>query len=138
MDCPLPETSRRMKAVRRAGTDAEVAVRHALAGLGVRYRLNVQSLPGSPDLANRAQRFAIFVHGCFWHRHPGCSQASTPKSNRRFWREKFRANILRDRRAVKALEQSGFRVVVVWGCEAQHADLPGRLRLALGRGATTT
>jgi DNA mismatch endonuclease (patch repair protein) len=125
-----------MQAVRQAGTDGELAVRRALTSLGLRYRINTRSLPGSPDLANRVQRFAIFVHGCFWHRHPGCPYASTPKSNRPFWREKFRANVRRDRKAIDALEELGFVVVVVWGCEAQRSDLAKILRAALDRRPT--
>jgi DNA mismatch endonuclease (patch repair protein) len=85
--------------------------------LGLRYRLNVKSLPGSPDLSNKKNRWAIFVHGCFWHRHPGCPRTTTPKRNAHFWREKFEANRKRDATKIVALEAAGFTVAVVWECE---------------------
>lgn len=106
-----------MARVRQKGTRAELTVASVLRDLGVHYRLNVRSLPGSPDFANKSRRWAIFVHGCFWHRHPGCSRATTPKTNIEFWAEKFRANRARDERACAALEHLGYRVLLVWECE---------------------
>lgn len=125
---PLPVTSARMKAVRREGTDPELAVRSALAALGLQFRINVRSLPGTPDAANLRRMFAIFVHGCFWHRHPGCRYSTTPKTNVRFWKEKFAANVARDKRNIEALKRRGIRVVVVWQCELKNPRLRGRLR----------
>ena len=108
-----------MKSVRQVGTAPELAVRRALSSRGVRYRINVRSLPGSPDVANVRGRFAIFVHGCFWHRHPGCRHATTPKTNVAFWSSKFTANIERDRMKLQALKTRSFRILVVWECETR-------------------
>lgn len=85
--------------------------------MGLRYRLNVKSLPGSPDLANKSRRWAIFVNGCFWHQHSNCPKATMPKRNAYFWREKFVANRKRDATKVRALQAGGFHVVIVWECE---------------------
>jgi DNA mismatch endonuclease, patch repair protein len=128
---PRPETSRRMKSVRQAGTLAELAVRRALSSFGFRYRVNVKSLPGSPDVANVKRGFAVFAHGCFWHRHPGCRYATTPKTNRAFWIDKLKANVCRDLRAKKDLERRGFRVIVVWECEARTQRVEKKLLDAL-------
>lgn len=110
-------TSRKMSRVRREGTAPELAVRKIVSGLGYGYRLGNKSLPGSPDLANRRHCWAIFVHGCFWHRHHGCPKATTPKRNRSFWQEKFGRNRQRDRRVIQQLERGGFRTLIVWECE---------------------
>src|SRR5687768_13330933 len=91
-----PQRSRLMGRVRQRGTTPELAVRSALRQLGVSYRLNARELPGSPDVANRSKRFAVFVHGCYWHRHPGCRLTTTPSTNVDFWLEKFSANQARD------------------------------------------
>lgn len=118
-----------MGRVRQHGTGPELEVRRALRDLGVSYRLNVRGLPGSPDIANRRRGFAIFVHGCYWHRHAGCRRATTPKRNRDFWLAKFEANLARDARNIEALRAAGFRVLVVWECETgQPNRLIGALR----------
>jgi DNA mismatch endonuclease (patch repair protein) len=106
-----------MRAVRQAGTTPELVARRALTELGVKYRCNVRSLPGSPDLANKRRRFAVFVNGCFWHRHD-CGRATVPKTNAAFWKRKFHENIRRDTRNIAALRALGYRVVVIWECSA--------------------
>ena len=111
--------SRIMRAVRRRDTVPEVRLRHALHRMGLRYRLHVRSLPGSPDIVFATPRVVVFVHGCYWHRHEGCRLASTPKSNADFWRVKFRDNVVRDRRIVEQLESDGWVVLVAWQCEVQ-------------------
>lgn len=111
-----------MALVRQKGTAAEREVAALLRSLGVGYRLNVRTLPGSPDLANRSRRWAVFVHGCFWHGHKGCRRATVPKSNRAFWLEKFAANRRRDARAVRALRRMGFRVCIVWECRMAQPE----------------
>lgn len=113
-----PKRSELMRAVRQRGTSPELAVGAFLRNEGVRYRRNVRSLPGSPDFANRSRGFAVFVHGCFWHRHPGCKKASTPKRNSRFWREKFLQNVARDRRKEAQCRAVVMEVAVVWECES--------------------
>jgi DNA mismatch endonuclease (patch repair protein) len=110
-----------MGRVRQRATRAERAVGAALTALGLRYRKNVRALPGSPDFANRRGRWAIFVNGCFWHRHRGCRRATTPTANRAFWLEKFAANRRRDAAAIRALRRRGFKVTIVWECQALDA-----------------
>ena len=106
-----------MSRIRGADTVPERLVRSFLHRLGLRFRVNDTRLPGRPDVVLPRARTVIFVHGCFWHRHAGCSYATTPSSNEAFWREKFAANVQRDARTVKALEDAGWRVEIVWQCE---------------------
>ena len=123
-----PDRSALMRRVRQQGTAAELAVRRLLHGTGARYRVNVRSLPGSPDIANNTRRRAVFVHGCFWHGHTGCRQGTLPKRNREFWRKKLAANQARDIRTVTALEELGYKTLTVWECElADRKALTSRL-----------
>lgn len=114
--------SRLLARVRQRGTAAELAVGVVLRRLGLAYRKNVRSLPGSPDFANRRRRWAVFVQGCFWHAHTGCRRATTPRANREFWIAKFARNRGRDAEAVRALRRMGFRVVLIWECELEDAE----------------
>lgn len=126
-------TSARLATVRQHGTAAELLVRAALRKLGHHYRVGNRDLPGSPDVANRSRRWAIFVHGCFWHRHHRCRRATTPGRNRDFWLAKFEANVARDTRVTGALRDRGYRVLTVWECEVEDdAWLTRRLRWFLG------
>lgn len=106
-----------MARVGQKNTKPEMTVRRALHRLGFRFRLHRRDLPGRPDIVLPKYRTAIFVHGCFWHRHPGCRRTTTPKTREAFWRDKFDANILRDRKATEALERAGWKVLVLWECE---------------------
>ena len=115
-------TSRRLSRVPRMDTAPERIVRAVVRALGLRYRLSNRDLPGSPDLANRRKKWAIFVHGCFWHRHKQCRLAYTPKSRVTFWTEKFRRNVERDHENAVAMRKLGWRVVTVWECEAASPD----------------
>jgi len=115
------DTSARLGRIRQHGTSAELTVRKLLHSLGHRFRIRNRDLPGSPDIANRSRKWAVFVHGCFWHRHAGCKRTSTPSRNREFWLDKFSANITRDARVQAALRASGYRVVVIWECETEDA-----------------
>lgn len=110
-------TSLRMAGIRQKGTKIEKSVAIALRDLGLNHRKNVRSLVGSPDFANKSRRWAVFVHGCFWHHHPGCHRATLPKSNTSFWKAKFRDNQRRDARAIRALRRQGYRVVIIWECQ---------------------
>ena len=101
------ERSERMSRIRSSNTSPEVALRSALHALGLRFRLHRKDLPGKPDIVLPQYRTAIFVHGCFWHRHEGCKVATTPKSNTEFWVEKFARNVARDLRSREALEAQG-------------------------------
>lgn len=113
-----PVRSALMKRVRQKRTTAEERVAAVLRELGVRYRRNVRTLPGSPDFANKKRGWAIFVMGCFWHHHTNCPRATVPKRNREFWERKFRDNRKRDAAKVRALRARGFRVILVWECAA--------------------
>lgn len=123
------ERSERMSRIRSAHTRPEVALRKILHSLGLRYRLNGASLPGKPDLVFPRYKAVVFVHGCFWHRHPNCSIATTPKSNTAFWVDKFAKNVARDERVTSLLRSLGWRVFVAWECEvnsfkkAKHTGL---------------
>lgn len=112
-----------MSRVKTAGTGPEVTLRHALWKLGFRYRVNVRSLPGSPDIILPRYGTAIFVNGCFWHGHPRCKDYVLPKTNTDFWIEKVRKNRDRDERAWRALLAKGWEVVVVWECELSKERL---------------
>lgn len=122
-----PATSARMKRVRQHGTDLELLVRRYLWGNGLRFTVHNRDLPGSPDLANRRRRWALFVHGCFWHGHRGCKLARLPKSNTVFWSGKVRDNRRRDASKAAQLRAQGFLVVTVWGCEAKALTSSPRL-----------
>lgn len=111
------ERSTLMSKVRDSDTKPEWIIRCALHRLGFRYTLKNTHLPGRPDLALPKYRAAIFVHGCFWHRHPHCRDASTPKRNRRFWTRKFAQNVERDAQSIQRLTHEGWRVLVVWECD---------------------
>jgi len=106
-----------MSKVRDADTKPEWILRSGLHRLGFRYRLRNKNLPGRPDLVFPKYRAAVFVHGCFWHRHQGCKDASIPKSNIHFWTRKFKENTERDKRVRHELTERGWRVMVVWECE---------------------
>ena len=112
-----------MRSVKRAHTKPEILVRRSLHKLGFRFRLHRRQLPGTPDIVLPRYRTVIFVHGCFWHRHQGCRYATTPKTNQDYWLPKFQANLERDARNVEALQELGWRVIVVWGCETRSVDL---------------
>lgn len=116
-----------MQKVRQRHTKPELIVRRTVHALGYRFRLHRKDLPGSPDLALPKHKIAIFVHGCFWHRHPGCRLASTPKSNSEFWNDKFRRNVERDSRKETELRDLGWRVMVVWECETRDPENLRRL-----------
>lgn len=122
-DCFTPEQrSRVMASVKQRNTAPEMIIRKALWGLGYRYRLHVKNLPSRPDIVFPSRRRVIFVHGCFWHRHPGCRRTTTPVSRRDFWEAKFAANVARDAASVIALENAGWQVLVVWECEVKVKD----------------
>lgn len=112
--------SRMMSGIRSKHTKPEMQVRKYLHAKGFRYRLHTGSLPGSPDIVLPKYKVAIFVHGCFWHRHTGCRYTTTPASNVEKWNQKFAVNIERDKRKEAALESANWRVIVVWECELRQ------------------
>ena len=113
-------------------TQPELAVRKLAHALGYRFRLHRRTLPGSPDLVFPRLKKAVFVHGCFWHRHD-CKKATTPKSNTDFWQTKFRQNIERDNRKLAEIRGQGWDAVVIWECETRDlSSLRARLEEFLG------
>jgi DNA mismatch endonuclease, patch repair protein len=126
-----------MSRVRSSGTVPEIAVRKAAHRLGYRFRLGRRDLPGSPDLVFPGRRVAMFVHGCFWHRHAGCARTTTPKTRADFWNAKFKENVGRDRRVAALLRRSGWTVAIVWECETKDPEcLRKRLQTTLSRAPT--
>jgi DNA mismatch endonuclease (patch repair protein) len=109
-----------MSRIRSSGTAPERVVRQILSRSGIRYRMNVRDLPGRPDFANKTQKFAIFVHGCFWHSHENCALASDPKSNRSYWQPKLERTKARDLAHVQRLEDLGYRLLVIWECSSRE------------------
>lgn len=115
--------SRMMAGIRNRDTTPERVVRQELYRLGIRYRLHNGKLPGRPDIVIGRLRTVIFVHGCFWHRHPGCRMAYTPKSNVQFWLTKLEGNVVRDARNQALLVEQGWRVIVIWECETRNREV---------------
>lgn len=125
-----------MSLVRSRHTKPELLVRTLLHGLGFRYRLHDRRLPGSPDLVFQSRRAAIFVHGCFWHRHPdpACKLARMPKSRLDFWGPKLEGNRARDLRHQSEMDAIGWRYLIVWECELRHKEQLENKLLAFLRG----
>lgn len=113
--------SRMMAGIRGKDTKPELALRRSLHALGFRYRLHSKGIPGKPDIVLPKYKAVIFVHGCFWHRHPGCRYASMPTTRPDFWMAKFAVNINRDIETKAALLRSGWRVGIVWECCLRNA-----------------
>lgn len=124
------QRSKTMSRVRGTDTKPEWILRCGLHRLGFRYRLGNRKLPGRPDLVFPKYGAAVFVHGCYWHRHPGCKDATMPKSNVSFWAKKFAENTARDRKVERELKARGWRVLVVWECELARCTLPTIERVA--------
>lgn len=116
------QRSQNMSRIKGKNTKPEMIVRSACHDLGLRYRLHRKDLPGTPDLVFPKHRLCLFVHGCFWHRHPGCKYAYTPKSRLEFWLPKLAKNVERDMKAKRALEVSGWRVSIIWECQTKNRD----------------
>lgn len=108
--------SKNMSAIHSKNTKPEVFLRKLLFKEGFRYKLHDKKIPGTPDLYLKKYNCALFVHGCFWHRHKGCKLAYTPKSNIEFWDKKFQANIIRDQHVLNQLYKQNIRVIIVWEC----------------------
>ena len=119
-----------MSRIRSKDTKPEMIVRRMLHSMGLRYRLHRRDLPGKPDVVFGPARHVIFVHGCFWHQHPGCREATMPTANRSFWEPKLNGNTARDTSRKKELAKLGWTVTIIWECETR--DLPG-LRRKLAR-----
>lgn len=112
-----------MSRIKAKDTSIEIRVRKWLYHHGYRYRKNVSTLPGKPDIVLKSYNTVIFIHGCFWHRHPNCKDATIPKTRTEFWQSKFAKNIANDKKNTQKLEEMGFRVLIIWECEInKHFD----------------
>jgi DNA mismatch endonuclease (patch repair protein) len=123
----LGRRSDNMRRIRPKDTTPEMCVRRLVHGLGFRYRLHCRDLPGKPDLVFRTRKKVIFVNGCFWHRHPGCPYAYTPKTRVEFWTAKLDGNRMRDLRNLEVLEKQGWKALTVWECETIDLERLTRL-----------
>ena len=117
-----------MTRIRGIATKPEIMVRQWLWSHNYRYRLNVKSVPGKPDIVLRKYRTALFVNGCFWHGHEGCSKYVAPKSNTEFWISKIERNKERDRKEYNALLKAGWKVIVIWECQLKKGVLEETMR----------
>lgn len=106
-----------MRAITKKNTKPEIRVRRRLHALGYRFRLHRRDLPGTPDIVLPRHRTVIQVHGCFWHQHPGCRHATTPRTRQGYWLPKLERNVTRDIATMAALTALGWRVLVLWECE---------------------
>lgn len=118
----VEERSRNMAAIKSKNTKPEVYIRKELFSRGFRYRIAPLSVPGHPDIYLGKYRLAVYVNGCFWHRHEGCKYAYLPKSKVDFWKKKFDTNILRDQNVREELQKQGFRHLIIWECAIRQAQ----------------
>ena len=123
--------SKNMRAIGPKDTKPELIVRRYLHRAGFRYRLHNSKLPGKPDIVLPKWSAVLFVHGCYWHRHPGCRYATTPKTRKDFWLKKLEGNRKRDLRHQAALERDGWRVFVIWECQLKTKEHLEKLATAL-------
>lgn len=110
-----------MSKISGKNTKTEILVRKYLFSKGLRFRINVQDLPGKPDIVLPKFKAIILVHGCFWHGHY-CKRGKLPKTNSEFWHEKIRSNIIRDKKIILKLEEDGWKVIVIWQCELSNKE----------------
>lgn len=124
--------SKIMRRIRSKDTTPERVVRSYLHTAGFRFRLHAKGLPQKPDIVLPKYRTIVFVHGCFWHQHPGCKHRHIPKSNKAYWRQKLRKNVVRDARNRASLEVLGWKVLVLWECDILKGNLrllPSKIRM---------
>ena len=122
-----------MSRIRSKNTTPEKIVRTALHRMGYRFRLHGKKLPGRPDIVLTKYKTVIFVHGCFWHRHHGCKNCTTPTTRKEWWVAKLEANVLRDLRHQQSLQQLGWKAIVVWECETKTSDYEVKILKVLNK-----
>ena len=120
-----------MAGIQGKNTKPELIVRRMLFASGYRFRLPRRDLPGAPDIVMTGRKVAVFVHGCFWHRHQGCRFAKMPATRPEFWKAKLEANVARDDRAFEKLRALGWRVLCVWECATRDAEVAAGLQAAM-------
>lgn len=125
MSTPMTKEQRSalMSRIHGKDTGPELTVRRALWKAGFRYRVNVKSLPGTPDIVLPKYRSVIFVNGCFWHAHEGCAKYSLPKTNTGFWADKVLGNRRRDAEVAAHLQGLQWNVITVWECETERGRI---------------
>jgi DNA mismatch endonuclease, patch repair protein len=116
-----------MAKITSKNTSPEIAVRKALSNHNFKYRLHVKALPGNPDMANKKQKTAVFVNGCFWHQHIGCKRSSIPKSNQDYWVPKLKRNVEKQKIDIKLLNKLGWKTIIVWECETKNPNILERI-----------
>ena len=126
--------SRVMSRIRSRDTKPEKLVRSMIHSLGYRFRLHDKKLPGKPDLVLKKHQTAVFVNGCFWHQHPGCKKAVSPKSNNAYWDPKLAKNVERDKKNIEAIENEGLRCLILWECETNDLEaLRNKIKVFMDR-----
>jgi DNA mismatch endonuclease (patch repair protein) len=116
------QRSRNMSRIRSKNTEPEIIVRKALTKYGMKYRLHLTNLPGSPDIVLTKKRIAIFINGCFWHQHEGCKRKSMPKTNTEYWNNKLSLNIERQNKNIANLKSLGWKTGIVWECQTKDEN----------------
>ena len=111
-----------MSRIKSCNTKPEIVVRSLLHNMGYRFRLHRKDLPGKPDIVLPRYKSIIFIHGCFWHRHKECKNTTSPKTKKTFWREKFKANVIRDKKVQEELKSMGWKILIIWECELPDLD----------------
>lgn len=126
-----------MSRIKGKDTQPEISLRSLLHSAGFRFRLHRKDLPGRPDIVLPGSKVAVFVHGCYWHRHKGCRYTTTPSSNTQFWEQKFARTIERDAENIVALQDAGWKVVVAWECQLRSnaTEVLAAISSATGKGA---
>jgi len=122
------ERSLNMSKIKSKDTLPEIRLRKALWRIGYRYRLHYKSLPGKPDIVIPKYKIVIFVHGCFWHRHKNCIEASRPKTNSEYWETKINKNIERDKKHQKEIKKTGYKIIIIWECMVKK-DIEENIKL---------
>ena len=117
------QRSKNMSRIRSKNTKPELIFRKKLHSLGYRYSLHKKDLPGKPDLYLKKYNLAIFIHGCFWHRHQGCSRCSTPSQNKEYWSAKFKKNVDHDKSVYKELRRQNMNYLIFWECEIKQRTM---------------
>ena len=119
-----------MSRIKSADTSPELKLRSLLRKNGIRYSKNVKSLPGKPDITISKNKKIIFINGCFWHQHSNCSRATMPKTNKNYWKSKFKRTIKRDKKNKKELKKLGWNILTLWECEIKkEKKLDKKIRL---------
>lgn len=126
-----------MSRIKGEDTQPEIWLRSLLHSAGFRFRLHRKDLPGRPDIVLPGSKVAVFVHGCYWHRHEDCRYTTTPSSNTQFWEQKFARTIERDAENIVALQDAGWKVVVAWECQLRSnaTEVLAAISSATGKGA---